>query len=277
MIGCAAGEGHLDHGSRHTQDVGILAQRIRHLTKEMGASLIVLKEFPASYRAALHPFLDAGFIRIPSLPMASLDIRYGNFEDFMMRGLRGRTRSDLRRKFRRSATPTMIVMRDASSIVDDIYPLYLQVYERSDRHFERLSKEYFCELGRRMPDKVRFFVWRENGRIVAFSLTMLHEDYICNEYLGLDYSLALDRHLYFTAFRDVISWAMARGFARCITTGLGYKPKLALGFELEPLDLYVRHVNDRMNWLCRYILPLLGPTRFEPTLKRFKNYKSLDG
>jgi predicted N-acyltransferase len=94
----------------------------------------------------------------------------------------------------------MTVMRDVSQIIDEIYPLYLQVYERSDRHFEKLThEEYFCELGRRMPDKVRFFVWREKDRVVAFSLTLLHDDHICNEYLGLDYARALDRHLYFIA------------------------------------------------------------------------------
>jgi predicted N-acyltransferase len=279
MLGCAAGEGQLDHGpERRTGDAALLAGRIRELAKTMGASLIVLKEFPDRYRGALAPFLEAGFTRIPSLPMAALDLRYADFDDFMKRGLSSRMRCDLRRKFRAGPDSiTMTVMRDVSPIIDDVYPLYLQVYERSDRHFEKLTREYFCELGRRMPDKVRYFVWREEDRIVAFSLTMLHDDHICNEYLGLDYTRALDRHLYFVAFRDVASWAIANGFQRCLTTGLGYAPKLDLGFTLEPLDLYVRHSSDRLNWLFRRILPLLEPTRYEPILKRFPNYDALWG
>jgi hypothetical protein len=277
MLGCAAGEGHLDQGpDRRLADAALLAGRVTGLAKAFGASLIVLKEFPASYRNALRPFLRAGFTRIPSLPMAALDIDYADFDDYMKRGLSGRTRCDLRRKFRAGAeTIAMTVMRDVSPVIDEIYPLYLQVYERSDRHFEKLTKEYFCALGRSMPDKVRFFVWRENGRAIAFSLTMLHEDHICNEYLGLDYAVALERHLYFVAFRDVVSWAMANGFRRCLTTGLGYAPKLDLGFVLEPLDLYVRHSSDRLNWLFRRLLPMLEPTRYEPVLKRFPNYDSL--
>lgn len=277
MLGCAAGEGHLDHGpTRRVADAALLADRITGLAKTLGASLIVLKEFPAPYRNALRPFVRAGFTRIPSLPMAVLDLRYADFDDYLKRGLSGRMRCDLRRKLRAGGDAVaMTVMRDVSAIIDEVYPLYLQVYERSDRHFEKLTKEYFCALGQRMPDKVRFFVWRENGRVVAFSLTMLHDDHICNEYLGLDYAVALQRHLYFVAFRDVVSWAIANGFKRCLSTGLGYAPKLDLGFALEPLDLYVRHSSDRLNGLFRHLLPLLEPTRSEPILKRFRNYDAL--
>jgi hypothetical protein len=277
MLGCAAGEGHLDHGpDRRHADAGLLARSITELAASLGASLIVLKEFPAAYREALSPFLDAGFARIPSLPMVSLDLPYSDFDDYLKRGLTSKMRCDLRRKFRAGADGiTMTVMRDITPIIDEVYPLYLQVYERSDRHFEKLTKEYFCTLGRRMPDKVRFFVWREHDRIVAFSLTMLHDDHICNEYLGLDYEVALDRHLYFIAFRDVAAWAMANGFRRCLSTGLGYGPKLDLGFTLYPIDLYVRHRSPWLNRLFRRLLPLLEPTRYEPILKRFRNYDAL--
>ena len=34
-------------------------------------------------------------------------------------------------------------------IIDEIYPLYLQVHARSKLHFEKLTPEYFCRLGRR--------------------------------------------------------------------------------------------------------------------------------
>ncbi len=279
MLGCAAGEAHLDHAADHRiGDAALLAERITGLAKSLGASLIVLKEFPSAYRQTLRPFLDAGFTRIPSLPMASLDLPYVDFDDYLKRGLNGKKRGDLKRKLRSGdADLTMTVLRDISSVIEEVYPLYLQVYERSDQHFEKLTPEYFLALGKRMPDKVRFFVWRKNGRVVAFSLTMLHDDHICNEYLGLDYEIALDQHLYFIAFRDVLAWAMANGFKRCLSTGLGYAPKFDLGFELAPLDLYVRHVSDRLNPLFARLLPLLEPTRYEPMLKRFSNYGSLWG
>lgn len=279
MLGCAAGEAHLDRRGDHaSSDAALLAREITRHATALGAKLIVLKEFPAVYRKDLEAFIDHGFARIPSLPMAELKLGYSDFEDYLRRGVTARKRSELRRKFRAAEAGPPIsvsVTRDICGIIDDVYPLYLQVYNRSDRHFEKLTKDYFCALGRRMPDKSRFFVWRCEGRVIAFSLTMAHDDHICNEYLGLDYGVALERRLYFIAFRDVVSWAIANGYKRCLSTGLSYEPKLHLGFDLYPLDLYVRHTSDRLNSLFRRILPFIEPTRAEPMLKRFANYEAL--
>jgi hypothetical protein len=61
MLGCAAGDGQLDHGpEQRLEDVAILAGRIRELAKGLGASLIVLKEFSDSYRDTLAPFSESG-------------------------------------------------------------------------------------------------------------------------------------------------------------------------------------------------------------------------
>ena len=67
----------------------------------------------------------------------------------------------------------MSVVRDITPIIDDVYPLYLSVYERATLRFEKLTKEYFCGIGQRMPDKARFFVWRDGEKIVAFALCMV--------------------------------------------------------------------------------------------------------
>lgn len=282
MVGCAAGEGHLDiaRGSSVAQHFGPFAKALRKHAIDAGARLIVMKEFPAEYRADLDGFLDHGFTRIPSFPMASLDLPYADFDDYLQRGFSAKMRSELRRKFRAAdKTPPieMTVMRDIAPVVDEVYPLYLQVYERSPLHFEKLTKEYLCELGRLMPDKVRFFVWRQSGKAIAFSVSMVQGDAIYNEYLGLDYAVALKLHLYFYAFRDIASWAIANGYRRWVSTGLSYEPKLQLRFRLVPLDLYVRHTSPALNVLLGWLLPLIEPTRNDRTLRKFPNYAELWG
>ena len=73
---------------------------------------------------------------------------------------------------------------DLTLFVDEVYPLYLAVWGKSPLQFEKLTKEYMCRLGREMPDKLRFFIWRQNGKAVAFSLCMVNGDTIYDEYLG---------------------------------------------------------------------------------------------
>ena len=117
------------------------------------------------------------------------------------------------------------------------------MFERSKLRFEKLTREFLCELGRRMPDKVRYFIWRQEGRVIAFSLCMVEGDDLYAEYLGLDYTLALKLHLYHYAFRDVVTWAIANGYKNFRSSGLNYDPKLHLRSRLDPIDLYVRHTS----------------------------------
>jgi predicted N-acyltransferase len=281
MVGCSAGEGHLHASSSASQrrDAEILAANITRLARKERASLIVLKEFPALYREALSCFLPHGFTRIPSMPMTRLDLSgYANFEDYIAKTFKSKRRNEFRRKFKAAEQLGPIeleILSDASALADEIYPLYLQVYERSDLHFEKLTKEFFREAGRRMPDKVRFFIWRQDGRIIAFSLCLLGENTLYGEYLGLDYSIALQLHLYFYVMRDTISWAIANGYTSIMSTALGYAPKLQMRHVLEPLDLYVRHASPAVNAVMKHILPWLEPTRGEETLKQFPNYADL--
>jgi transposase len=60
------------------------------------AGLIVLKEFPASYRKTLQCFQRHGFIRLPSLPMTCLNIEDESFGDYMKRALSRAARKNLR-------------------------------------------------------------------------------------------------------------------------------------------------------------------------------------
>ncbi len=122
----------------------------------------------------------------------------------------------MRRKFRQTAQSAPIqceVLTDVSAVIDELYPLYLQVHARSKMHFEKLTPAYFCRLGREMPDRTRFFVWRQEGKAIAFSLCLVHDGTIYDDYLGLDYRVAFDLNLYFYTLRDIISWALGAGSA----------------------------------------------------------------
>src|SRR5205807_4364677 len=102
--------------------------------REHGASLIVFKEFPAVYRKAMSVLANNGYARVPSLPSTRLCIDFNSFEQYMAKVLSKAARKDLRRKFKRAqdAEPiAMQVVHDVGPYLDEVYPLYLQVFERS--------------------------------------------------------------------------------------------------------------------------------------------------
>lgn len=279
MVGCAAGTG--DLGACDERDETWVANALQaslpNYAKRNKASLVVLKDFPATYRLELETFPINGYARVPSMPMTRLPLPYNNWDEYF-RTLSKATRKDLRRKFRKAERAPKIemeVVSDIAPLVDEIHPLYLAVHERSPLKFETLTKSYFRTIGQRMPDRARFFIWRQTGKIVAFSFCLVCGDKIYDECIGLDYSVALDLHLYFYTLRDIISWALEQGLKYYYSNPLNYEPKLHLDCELVPLDLYVTHTNPLLNPIFRRLIKYLGPTRHDPVLQQFLNADQL--
>jgi hypothetical protein len=281
FVGCIAGSGHLSTGSGYGEAQWI-AQALYEVlpmeAKKSKASLIVLKEFPAIYREPLSVLCCNGYTRVPSLPYVRLDLDFESFEEYMKKSLSRSRRKNFRRKFKKleSSPPVkMQVTNDLTDYVDEVYGLYLQVYERATMKFEKLTKEYLCCLGRYMPERARFFIWRQSGKAIAFSVCMVQGEIICDEYVGFDYPTALDLHLYFCTTRDILEWAIRNGYKTYYSTGCCYDPKLHFGCKLVPLDLYVRHTSSSINLFLGWPMSFLGPTRWDPVLKRFPNAHEL--
>ena len=279
MVGCVAGEGALDGDVNwQKQCVGVFKQALTEQAYKLGAGLIVFKEFRSTHRSTLDALQADGFARVPSMPMTRLHLNFASFDEYMSKVLGSATRKNLRRKFKaidEKAPLQLTVTNDISGQVDELYPLYLQIYERSGMHFEKLTKEFLVQLGAAMPEKVRYFIWRQNGKPVAFSVTTLDGETICDEYIGIDYACDVASSLYHYTFRDIVTWAIENGLKTYASTGLSYDPKLHLKQELVPLDLYVRHRSPIVNFFMKYIVRFLDPTRHDKTLPEFANYAEL--
>lgn len=277
MVGCTGGEGH--PGFLAPGAAPALFEALRIYSRREKTAIITFKDFPAEHRTQLdEPSKGYGYVRMPSFPSTILKLDFADFDDYVARKLGKAMRKNLRRKFRKvdEETPlTLEVTSDVAGCVDEVHALYLQVLARSDFRFEELTREYFLLLGEKMAERARFFVWRREGRAVAFSACMVHEGTLYDNYLGLDYSVALDLHLYFVTIRDVIDWSIKQGLTSYYSTPLNYDPKLHLRFDLAPLDLYVRHATDWINPFFTRIAPLLEPTRYDKFLPQFANHADL--
>ena len=279
MVGCGAGTGDLGVCDDNDQSsvANLLQATLRTFAKQNRTSLIVFKDFPKNYRPALDALRSNGYAQIPSMPMTRLSLQHENWDDYL-RTLSKATRKDLRRKFRKAERAPKIELEVVNNVIpflDEIHPLYLAVHERSPLKFETLTKEYFRAIAQRMPERARFFIWRQGDKIVAFSFCLVCGDAIYDECIGLDYSVALDLHLYFYTLRDIISWAVQQRLKYYYSNPLNYEPKLHLDCELVPLDLYVMHTNPLLNPIFRRLLKYLGPTRHDPVLHKFSNADQL--
>jgi hypothetical protein len=278
MVGCAAGEG--IPGTIDRAALDSLRKALPGIARNAGASIIVLKDLPAEYRAAVSPVFTGEYRRVPGLPAAVLDLTgYSSFEDYLQNRVGKVFRKNLRRKFRKldGAPPiAMEVITDASHLIDTLFPLYWQTYQRAELEFEVLNREFFQRLGRDMPDKTRFFIWRQAGRIIAFNLCLVHDGVIYDLDLGMDYSVALDLHMYFVTWRDIVQWSIDNGLRQYHTGPLNYDPKLHLKLRLSPQDLYARHISKLINPFFKIAMGFMHPVRHNPILRKFENAREME-
>ncbi|MEI6349741.1 MAG: GNAT family N-acetyltransferase [Verrucomicrobiota bacterium] len=276
MVGCAAAEGQL--ACAEPWALQMLHEAIDVCARVEGAKVVLFKDFPSIYRDDFRHLTRLGYTRVPSMPAAKLHLDFKSFEDYMTRRLSRIYRKNLRRKFRdsdRFGALRMEVVRDVTPHIEEVFSLYQQTFRRSEFRFEELTKNYFCELGRRMPERVRFFLWRDGEQIVAFAVCMIHGDVLHDLNVGMDYSVALDRHLYFVTLRDIVSWALNENLKIYQTGPLNYDPKLHLRLDLAPQDLYARHLSPMLNPIFGWALHFLEPTRHDPILRKFANSHEL--
>ena len=277
MIGCAAGEGHLE--CTEAWAVEALHEAVEKYARISRAPIILFKDVPSKYRSFLAGYKERGYTRAPSMPGARTEIgNFTSFDDFMEKRLGRIYRKSLRRKFRdanKLGGVTMEVVTDITPYAEEAHALYLQTHHRSELKFEELTKEYLCELGNRMPDRVRYFLWRHDGRIVAFALCLVCGDTIYDLNIGMEYPVALDLHLYFITWRDIISWAIDAKLKTYYTGPLNYDPKLHLRLDLAPLDLYARHTSALINPIFGLAMQYLQPVRHDQTIKKFSNAHEL--
>ena len=210
--------------------------------------------------------------------MTRLPLHYNNWDEYF-RTLSKATRKDLRRKFRKAERAPKIemeVVSDITPLVDEIYPAVsrrprafaIKIRDPDEGLFSR-NRDSGCRNERASSSGAKL------GKIVAFSFCLVCDDKIYDECIGLDYSVALDLHLYFYTLRDIISWALQQGLKYYYSNPLNYEPKLHLDCELVPLDLYVMHTSPLLNPIFRRLIKYLGPTRHDPVLQRFPNADQL--
>ncbi len=277
MVGSPAAEGLLDCEEPWAAEA--LRTALEQYARQARIGLVLLKDFPAEYRGLLKVFTKQNYKRIPGLPAVKLTLDFSSFEDFTAKKLSKVYRKSLRRKFKVLESLPRVTFESHNGCTAEqaaeIFPLYWQVYQRAKFVFEVLNQDYLIRLGQAMPDKIRLFLWRQEGRLIAFNMGIVHDGIIDDLYVGFDYEAASKLNLYFLTWRDVIEWSVRAGLKTYRSGPLNYDPKLHLKMSLVPQDLYARHLSPILNRPLLLAMKWLGPTRYEPILKNFPNADEL--
>jgi predicted N-acyltransferase len=175
-------------------------------------------------------------------------------EDYFA-SLKGSRRHILRKKLRRSAAQaalhTEVIQRPQGEVLDELFALFGQTYERAETRFEKLNRKFFALIAEQ--PLAHFIVLREpaSGAMVACMLCFELGPKVINKFIGIDYRRPKEWLLYFRLWDAAVDWALARG-AQSIQSGqTGYAPKIETGHQLVPLVNYCMHRNFAVHAVAR--------------------------
>jgi len=216
-----------------------------------------------------------GFGFMEAFPLARLEIKERSLEEYIQ-SLGKSTRKDVRRKFKKTQAQTGIRIESRDSlngILDQVYQLYLNNYDRGEVSFEKLTPEYFSRLSENMPGVTKFFIVWLNDKIVGFNLCFVKGDFCTDKYIGFDYAVAHEYNLYYVTWCHNIDWCIKHGIRYYQPGTCDYDPKIRLGCKLVPLYVCSKFLNPIINCLTAPVLKMISPKNFDPVLRNLHEYE----
>jgi predicted N-acyltransferase len=274
VCGMPIGQGRIGCSADGDAVIDAILRRLEQAARKSRSSIIAFKDFQPGYRGLLDKRLHRkGFKKFDGLPDTALEVRFRDFEDYL-KTLSGANRYDLRRKFKRVDGKVNIDLKVTEDLdekeLKDVYRLYLDIVEKHEMGFELLPESFFRNMARHMPGQVKYFLWKIDGKLAAFLFCLVSKDVLIDYYVGLDYAVAHEYHLYFLKFRDVLNWCITNGIKRYEMGITGYEPKRRLGFEFIPMYLYVKLRNRALRPVFNFICNFLKFENFDASLKKAK-------
>ncbi|MBF0571407.1 MAG: GNAT family N-acetyltransferase [Candidatus Omnitrophica bacterium] len=272
VCGIPMGQGQMGILRGYSGVLKAIEERMEALARKIHVPIIAFKDFDQSYDDLFNPLLKNDFLKIDSLPMTRLALDFSNFEEYL-KSLSGPTRYDFRRKIKKASSikieSSMETHLDDDTL-NEVYDLYLQAVETHDMGFEIVPKDFFRLISKNMPQETKFFLWKINGKLVAFVFCLVSEDILLDYYLGFDYTPAHEYHLYFIKFKEILNWCLANNIKTYEMGATGYEPKRRLGFDFVPVYLYVKIRYKILRFCLKCLCALLKFENFDPEIRRWK-------
>jgi predicted N-acyltransferase len=252
FCGLISGRGRIGSKGKDHEVLDALVDHMENLASRVKARVIVFKDFDSSYSQLLQGLSRRGFRHMDSFPIAIMGIRFNSFEEYL-KSLSAVSREGLRRKLRKLKDNPQFELEITNSISREVsaqmHDLYLQTVKNAEIEFEELPADYFSLVSESAPESNKCFLWRHEGRLIAFAQCLIEGDHFIDYYLGFDYSVSYKYNLYYVRFKELMEWCIANKMAVYEMGQSSYEIKRRLGFDFLPLHIYSRPCG-------RFILPL---------------------
>lgn len=259
----------LVNGANATEIFDVINDAMRTKADELGASMRVWKDFAQEQVFALAPLLkNAGLFHLVSFPGTSLNLEGKSNNDYY-ESLKPSRRHNLKKKVKRSNLAPVaveVLSQPNKAVMDEIFSLFWQTYEKGSTKFEKLNRVFFDEISQYDHSHYVILRKKETKEMLAFMLCFELEGHVVNKFIGIDYNQPKEWFLYFRLWDEVVNWCYAIG-ARSIQSGqTGYQAKILMGNHMVQLNNFCKHKNPIVNLIYRLVAKTINWNTLDPDL-----------
>ncbi len=235
-------------------------------------SLVAVKDILGMRTEEISSVLSArGYVRLPSLPVAVLDLTGMRDVDGYLASLSSGTRRDMRRKLRSASAVRLEDRHDISDVHAELMALYQSVRAESRLDygdFEELPEDYFAHVADQLGARALFRLYWVGATLAAFNLLFIEKERIIDKFLGMRYPLAREHNLYALSWIENVRLCLSKGVRTLQTGQTAYAEKMRLGSHLVPSSVWFRHRSPGVHGLLRVVAPWASFDRNDPALAR---------
>jgi hypothetical protein len=185
---------------------------LRELAQEAGAPWRAFKEFAEHTELVSDSLAREGWLLAPSELTWHLNLRWPSFAAYL-----GSLRSHYRYKIKKSAARLKArdILVDVVPLAEGYNPtlhrLYEAVVDRAAICLERLTCEFFQQLGCNYPAQTHLLRFRRQGQVVGWVALLRDGDHLYDLFHGLDYAENEVADLYFNQLAAVVRQGITSG------------------------------------------------------------------
>ncbi|MDM1380695.1 hypothetical protein [Myroides marinus] len=238
--------------------------------QETKSSLLMVKEIPLNELQLFKDFFKDTFHIFESLPNSFIpifneDLLYPNI-------LVKKYRNRIKRSYNivEKLPYKWKIITDFSTLVDEVYVLYLNVYNNSSTKFEKLTKDFFKQMNL-LGDKSYLLTCYDDNKLICAELIIEDDDAIIPMYLGLDYTFTRNKEIYNNVIFRTIKIAEQKNKKWIIFGQTSYLAKAYSGALFEKLYFAFYSNNLFVNFLLKYIFKYLFPSFNKPDVSSIQS------
>lgn len=241
--------------------LGEIVSEVERIARQLNVKVLLFRDFYEHEVAFYDQLTKRGYRRIRNLPGARLDVRWKTFDEYLasMRRLYRHKMQAQTRKFAGKNTSVELI-RDFSPYASDLARLWKNAYDNA-REYRRevLLPDFFENMDRYLGDRSAIILLKVESRPVGFALLLFDDHTLIPLFCGLDYAYNKQYCIYLNLLYNTVRAAIetrAKEVDFGITT---LAPKLDLGATVDPLFMYMKHLDPLANRLVPRLFELMTP------------------